>query len=72
MKSIQPITQNDSETHFRRLHAWGSSPGFLSFDDESLWLNIAKNGDGYEATHELGVVFYGGMFGELTDHYRQG
>jgi hypothetical protein len=33
---------------------------------------MTRSGDGYQATHELGVVFYGGMFGELTDHYRQG
>ena len=50
----------------------GDESGIFSFDDGDLWLNIHKSGDGYAATHELGVVFYGGMFGELTDHYRQG
>lgn len=50
----------------------GDDSPIFSFADESLWLNIAKKATGYEATHELGVVFYGGMFGELTDHYRQG
>lgn len=50
----------------------GDDSGIFSFDSEDLWLNITRSGDGYQATHELGVVFYGGMFGELTDHYRQG
>ncbi len=50
----------------------GDDSGVFSFDAEDLWLNIAPSGEGYQATHELGVVFYGGMFGELTDHYRQG
>ena len=50
----------------------GDESGIFSFDAEDLWLNINRSGDGYQATHELGVVFYGGMFGELTDHYRQG
>jgi len=53
-------------------HKPGDTSGIFSFEDEALWLNISKAGDGYEATHELGVVFYGGMFGELTDFYRQG
>ncbi len=50
----------------------GDDSPLFSFEAGDLWLNIAKSGDGYEATHELGVVFYGKMFGELTDHYRQG
>ena len=50
----------------------GDKSPVFSFDAEDLWLNITRTGDGYQATHELGVVFYGGMFGELTDHYRQG
>jgi protocatechuate 3,4-dioxygenase beta subunit len=50
----------------------GDDSSIFSFDAEDLWLNITRSGDGYQATHELGVVFYGGMFGELTDHYRQG
>jgi protocatechuate 3,4-dioxygenase beta subunit len=50
----------------------GDDSSIFSFDAGDLWLNIIRSGDGYEATHELGVVFYGGMFGELTDHYRQG
>lgn len=50
----------------------GDESGIFSFESEDLWLNISRNGNGYEATHELGVVFYGGMFGELTDFYRQG
>lgn len=50
----------------------GDPSGIFSFDEGDLWLNITKTPDGYEATHELGVVFYGGMFGDLTDFYRQG
>jgi protocatechuate 3,4-dioxygenase beta subunit len=50
----------------------GDDSPIFSFDSGDLWLNLSKTGDGYEATHELGVVFYGKMFGELTDHYRQG
>ena len=50
----------------------GDSSGIFSYDHGDLWLDIAQIGNGYEATHELGVVFYGGMFGDLTDHYRQG
>lgn len=50
----------------------GDESGVFSFDAEDLSLNITRSGDGYQATHELGVVFYGGTFGELTDHYRQG
>jgi len=50
----------------------GDDSPLFSFEVGDLWLNITKTADGYEATHELGVVFYGGMFGELTDHYRQG
>ena len=50
----------------------GDDSPIFSFDDGDLWLSVTKSGEGYQATHELGVVFYGGMFGELTDHYRQG
>ena len=50
----------------------GDESGLFSFEANDLWLNITRSGDGYAAAHELGVVFYGGMFGELTDHYRQG
>lgn len=50
----------------------GDESPIFSYDHEDLWLNITRSGEGYQATHELGVVFYGGMFGELTDHYRQG
>ena len=49
----------------------GDKSPIFSFDAGDLWLNITKSGDGYQATHELGVVFYGGMFGDLPDHYRQ-
>jgi protocatechuate 3,4-dioxygenase beta subunit len=50
----------------------GDESGIFSFEADDLWLNISKSGDGYQATHELGVVFYGGMFGKLPDHYKQG
>lgn len=50
----------------------GDDSGIFSYDSGDLWLNISRSGDGYTATHELGVVFYGQMFGPLTDHYRQG
>jgi protocatechuate 3,4-dioxygenase beta subunit len=50
----------------------GDNSGIFSYESDDLWLNIRKSANGYEATHELGVVFYGGMFGELPDHYRQG
>lgn len=50
----------------------GDVSPIFSFDQGDLWLNLKRNGDGYEASHELGVVFYGGMFGELPDLYRQG
>jgi protocatechuate 3,4-dioxygenase beta subunit len=50
----------------------GDESGIFSYDSEDLWLNISRSADGYQATHELGVAFYGSMFGELTDHYRQG
>ena len=50
----------------------GDDSGIFSFNSEDLWLNIKKTSDGLHAVHELGVVFYGGMFGELTDFYRQG
>jgi hypothetical protein len=50
----------------------GDDSGIFSYESGDLWLNISKSGDGYEATHELGVVFYDRMFGELPDHYRQG
>ena len=50
----------------------GDDSGIFAYESGDLWLNISKSGDGYEATHELGVVFYDRMFGELPDHYRQG
>ncbi len=52
------------------------SPGdpspLFSTEAGDLWLDIRKDGDGYVADKELGVVFYGGMFGPLTDYYKQG
>jgi hypothetical protein len=44
----------------------------FAYQAGDLWLNLKKTGDGYQAAHELGVVFYGDMFGPLTDHYRHG
>ncbi len=50
----------------------GDESSIFSYDEGDLWLNIEKHGKGYAATHELGVIFYGGMFGELPDYYRKG
>lgn len=50
----------------------GDDSPLFSFESGDLWLNVSKSRDGYEATHELGVVFYGKMFGDLTDYYRHG
>ncbi len=50
----------------------GEESSLFSYDEGDLWLNIRKEGDGYAATHELGVISYGGMFGELPDYYRKG
>ncbi len=50
----------------------GDESKLFSYDEGDLWLNIEKKRGGYSATHELGVVFYGGMFGELPDYYRTG
>ena len=50
----------------------GDDSPVFSFDAGDLWLKLEKTADGYRAAHELGVVFYGEMFGPLTDHYRHG
>lgn len=50
----------------------GEASPLFSYDEGDLWLNIRKVRGGYAADHELGVVFYGGMFGELPDYYRKG
>jgi protocatechuate 3,4-dioxygenase beta subunit len=50
----------------------GDKHPLFSFDEGDLWLNIRKERGGYVADHELGVIFYGGMFGELPDYYRKG
>ena len=54
-----------------RVNPGDSSPVF-SFESGDLWLNLKRTGDGFQAAHELGVIHYGGMFGPLTDYYRQG
>jgi protocatechuate 3,4-dioxygenase beta subunit len=41
-------------------------------DAEDLWLDLRRTANGFEASHQLGVTFYGGMFGELPEFYRQG
>ena len=43
-----------------------------SSDAEDLWLDLRRTAAGFEASHQLGVTFYGGMFGELPEFYRQG
>jgi protocatechuate 3,4-dioxygenase beta subunit len=59
----------------------GSSPArtaafMASMDDErftgDLTLSLTRSGAGYEASHVMAVTFYGDMFGELPDLYRQG
>ncbi len=50
----------------------GDESPLFSFDEGDLWLNIRNERNGYAADHELGVIFYGGMFGELPDYYRKG
>ena len=50
----------------------GEASPLFSYDEGDLWLNIRKERGGYAADHELGVIFYGGMFGELPDYYRKG
>lgn len=41
-------------------------------DAADLWLDLHRTANGFEASHQLGVTFYGGMFGELPEFYRQG
>lgn len=41
-------------------------------DEGDLWLTMKPLDKGYTASHTLGVVYYGGAFGELPDIYRQG
>jgi protocatechuate 3,4-dioxygenase beta subunit len=41
-------------------------------DELDLWLDLQRTGEGFAASHRLGVTFYGGMFGELPEYYRQG
>ena len=50
----------------------GDQSPVFSYDEGDLWLNIRKVRGGYAADHQLGVIFYGGMFGELPDYYRKG
>ena len=40
-------------------------------DEGDLWLNLQRKGDGYAATHTVGVTFYGDVFGELPSLYQQ-
>jgi hypothetical protein len=41
-------------------------------DAEDLWLDMRRTGKGFEASHQLGVTFYGDRFGELPEFYQQG
>ncbi len=50
----------------------GDESPLFSFDEGDLWLNIRKVRGGYAADHELGVIFYGGMFGDLPAYYQKG
>ena len=47
----------------------GDESPVFSYDHGDLWLNVKKERGGYAATHELGVVSYGDMFGELPEYY---
>ena len=49
----------------------GEESSIFSYDEGDLWLNIKKERGGYAATHELGVISYGDMFGELPEYYQQ-
>ena len=53
-----------------RTNASMDSPSDSS-DAADLWLDLHRQGDGYVAHHNFGVTFYGGMFGELPEFYRQ-
>lgn len=50
----------------------GVDDPFFATEAGDLWLNLEKTADGLTAEHEMGVVFFGRMFGELPDFYRQG
>ena len=50
----------------------GEESPLFSYDHGDLWLNIRKVSGGYEADHELGVIHYGDMFGELPEYYEPG
>ena len=50
----------------------GNSSPVFSYESGDLWLSLKKTSDGFQAAHELGVIHYGGMFGPLSDYYRQG
>jgi protocatechuate 3,4-dioxygenase beta subunit len=42
-----------------------------SSDAADLWLHLRREADGWVASHNLGVTFYGDSFGELPAMYRQ-
>lgn len=52
-----------------------SGPGNTSTVDASaagdLWLDLQAGDEGYSASHQLGVTFYGDRFGKLSGFYRQ-
>ena len=50
----------------------GEESSLFSYDEGDLWLNIVKERGGYATTHEIGVISYGGMFGELPEYYQKG
>ena len=50
----------------------GEDSPLFAYDEGDLWLNIRKVRGGYAADHELGVIFYGSMFGELPEYYQKG
>lgn len=40
-------------------------------DEGDLWVTMKPQGEGMVVEHTIGVMFYGGMFGELPEIYQQ-
>ncbi len=49
----------------------GQEDPIFNTEAGDLWLDLKRSGDGYAASHELGVAFYGTMFGDLAELYRR-
>ena len=48
----------------------GAESAIDGTDEGDLWLKLRPEGDGLVAEHQVGVTYYGDMFGELPDMYR--